>query len=311
MSTRINTNINALNALKSLNDVNGRMAVAQLRLATGKKINTAADDAAGYTIAKKFNARAEGLGQALNNIGSAKNLVAVAEGHLNNIVDILTQMKTKATQASDDSLGTAERTSIKAELAALSKQINLETTQATWNSKALFAGTASATNATTTFKFQIGGGNSSTNDTLQFNLLKTGNVSLDSGNAGFSSYGLRLDAVTPGGANSTRLGGGTLAGSLVGSSASAQALMGRIDTAIADVSEALSYIGSVVNRLSYQESSLTVAKTNTEAARSRIEDADMAYEQLNATKLTILQQTASAMLAQANSGPQSILSLFR
>ncbi|MEK7775788.1 MAG: flagellin, partial [Planctomycetota bacterium] len=100
-------------------------------------------------------------------------------------------------------------------------------------------------------------------------------------------------------------------GSLVGSSASAQALMGRIDTAIADVSEALSYIGSVVNRLSYQESSLTVAKTNTEAARSRIEDADMAYEQLNATKLTILQQTASAMLAQANSGPQSILSLFR
>ncbi|MBF8277208.1 MAG: hypothetical protein HW390_2281, partial [Candidatus Brocadiaceae bacterium] len=87
--------------------------------------------------------------------------------------------------------------------------------------------------------------------------------------------------------------------------------MGRIDTAIADVSEALSYIGSVVNRLSYQESSLTVAKTNTEAARSRIEDADMAYEQLNATKLTILQQTASAMLAQANSGPQSILSLFR
>ena len=81
MSTRINTNINALNALKSLNDVNGRMAVAQLRLATGKKINTAADDAAGYTIAKKFNARAEGLGQALNNIGSAKNLIAVAEGH--------------------------------------------------------------------------------------------------------------------------------------------------------------------------------------------------------------------------------------
>ncbi|MBF8276349.1 MAG: hypothetical protein HW390_1422 [Candidatus Brocadiaceae bacterium] len=313
MSTRINTNINALNALKSLNDVNGRMAVAQLRLATGKKINTAADDAAGYTIAKKFNARAEGLGQALSNIGSAKNLVAVAEGHLNNIVDILTQMKTKATQASDDSLGTAERTSIKAELAALAKQINLETTQATWNSKALFAGTASA-NATaggTQFKFQIGGGNNSTNDTLQFNLLKTGNVSLDSGNAGFSSYGLRLDAVTPGGANSTRLGGGTLAGSLVGSSASAQALMGRIDTAIADVSEALSYIGSVVNRLSYQESSLTVAKTNTEAARSRIEDADMAYEQLNATKMTILQQTASAMLAQANSGPQSILSLFR
>ena len=87
--------------------------------------------------------------------------------------------------------------------------------------------------------------------------------------------------------------------------------MGRIDTAISDVSEALSYIGSVVNRLTYQESSLTVAKINTEAARSRIEYADMAFEQLQSTKFQILQQTANSMLAQANSGPQSILSLFR
>ena len=311
MSTRINTNINALNALKALNDVNGRMAVSQLRLATGKKINSASDDAAGFTIARKLGARAEGLGQALNNIGSAKNLIAVAEGHLNNIVDILTQMKTKATQASDDSLGTAERTAIKADLVGLAKQINLETTQATWNSKSLFAGTASA-NATaggTEFKFQIGGSNNSTNDTLKFNLLKTGNVSMGSGNVGYSATGLRLDVGSAGGA--TRLSGGTLSGSLVGSAASAQVLMGRIDTAIADVSAALSYVGSTVNRMSFQESSLTVAKTNTEAARSRIEDADMAYEQLNATKLGILQQTASAMLAQANSGPQSILSLFR
>ena len=119
MGARINTNINALNALRSLNDVDNRLSIAQLRLATGKRINNAADDAAGYTIAKKFNARAEGLGQALNNIGSAKNLIAVAEGHLSNIVDILTQMKTKTIQAADDSLGTAERTAIKGELVKL------------------------------------------------------------------------------------------------------------------------------------------------------------------------------------------------
>jgi flagellin len=308
MSTRINTNIGALNALKSLNDITNRMAVAQLRLATGKRINTAADDAAGYSIARKFNVRAQGLGQVLNNIGSAKNLLSVAEGHLNNIVDILTQMKTKATQAADDSLGTSERTAIKAELAALATQISLEVTQATWNSKSIFSGTASsnATAGNVLFNFQIGGGNSTTNDILQFNLLKTGNVSLENGNTGYRASQLRLDA-----SGGTRLSGNTLAGSLVGSSASAQTLMGRIDAAVADVSEALSYIGSVVNRLTYQETSLTVAKTNTEAARSRIEDADMAYEQLEATKLQILQQTASAMLAQANSGPQSILSLFR
>ncbi|MFN3531413.1 MAG: flagellin [Candidatus Brocadia sp.] len=308
MSTRINTNIGALNALKSLNDITNRMAVAQLRLATGKRINTAADDAAGYSIAKKFNVRVQGLGQALNNIGSAKNLLSVAEGHLNNIVEILTQMKTKATQAADDSLGTSERTAIKAELAALATQISLEVTQATWNSKPIFSGTGSsnATAGNVLFRFQIGAGNSTTNDLLKFNLLKTGNVSLESGNTGFRATQLRLDA-----SGGTRLSGNTLAGSLVGSSASAQELMGRIDSAVADVSEALSYIGSVVNRLTYQETSLTVAKTNTEAARSRIEDADMAYEQLEATKLQILQQTASAMLAQANTGPQAILGLFK
>ncbi len=309
MGTRINTNISALNALKSLNDIGNRLSTAQLRLSTGKRINAAADDAAGYSIAKKFNARAEGLGQALNNIGSAKNLVSVAEGHLNNIVDILTQMKTKATQAADDSLGTSERIAIKAELAALATQVNLEVTQATWNSKSLFSGTGSsnATAGNVLFRFQIGAGNSSTNDLLEFNLLKTGNVSLESGNTGFKATQLRID--TPSGA--TRLSGNTLAGSLLGSSASAQALMGRIDNAIADVSEALSDIGSVVNRLTYQETSLTLAKINTEAAKSRIEDADMAYEQLEATKLQILQQTASAMLAQANTGPQALLSLFK
>lgn len=259
-------------------------------------------------LQKKFNVRAQGLGQALNNIGSAKNLLSVAEGHLNNIVDILTQMKTKATQAADDSLGTSERTAIKAELAALATQVSLEVTQATWNSKAIFSGTGSsnATAGNVLFRFQIGAGNSTTNDLLQFNLLKTGNVSLESGNTGFKATQMRLDS-----SGGTRLSGNTLAGSLLGSSASAQALMGRIDSAVADVSEALSYIGSVVNRLTYQETSLTVAKTNTEAARSRIEDADMAYEQLEATKLQILQQTASAMLAQANTGPQAILSLFK
>ncbi|MBI5796772.1 MAG: flagellin [Planctomycetes bacterium] len=304
MGARINTNIGALNALKSLNDVGNRLSVAQLRLATGKRINNASDDAAGYSIAKKFNARAEGLGQALNNIGSAKNLIAVAEGHLGNIVDILTQMKTRTTQAADDSLGTAERTAIKGELVKLTNQIDLEVNQARWNDKTIFSGAATvgASSASGLFRFQIGAGSSTTNDIMKFDLLAKANVSFDSAatTKGFSSSGLYVSVST-----------GALAGSLVGSAASAQILMGRIDTAIADVSEALSYIGSVVNRLTYQETSLTISKTNTEAARSRIEDADMAFEQLEATKLQILQQTASAMLAQANTGPQAILSLFK
>ena len=295
--SRINTNISALNALKSLNDVNTRLSVSQLRLATGKRINSAADDAAGFSIAKKFNARSQGLGQALSNIGSAKNLMAVAEGHLNNILDILTQMKTKATQAADDSLGSSERNAIKAELNQLAVQIDLEVAQATWNSNSIFGG-ANATSGSASsvqFKFQIGAGSSSTNDVLSFDLLANANVSFDGGNTNYTSSGLNVSIAT----------------TSVASNASARALMSNLDTAIEDVSEALSYIGSVVNRLTYQETSLTVARTNTDAARSRIEDADMAYEQLEATKLQILQQTASAMLAQANTSPQIIMQLFQ
>ncbi|GJQ50399.1 flagellin [Candidatus Kuenenia stuttgartiensis] len=299
--SRINTNINALNALRSLNDINSKLSVSQLRLATGKRINNAADDAAGFTIAKKFNARSQGLGQALANIGSAKNLMAVAEGHLNNILDILTQMKTKATQAADDSLGSAERNAIQSELKALATQIDLEVTQATWNSQSIFgtgnSATGSGAASSVQFKFQIGAGASSTNDVLKFDLLAKDNVSFDDSNTNYKADGLRVSVAT--------------AGRAVTSSASAQALMSNIDTAIADVSEGLSYIGAVVNRLTYQETSLTVARTNTEAARSRIEDADMAYEQLESTKFQILQQTASAMLAQANAGPQSIMQLFQ
>ncbi len=299
MGSRINTNIGALNALKSLNDVGDRLSIAQLRLATGKRINSAADDAAGYSIAKKFNARAQGLGQALNNIGSAKNLVSVAEGHLNNIVDILTQMKTKATQAADDSLATEERNAISKELKELANQIDFETKQATWNNRSLLAGAdVSGSNSSVAFTFQIGAGYSSTDDTLTFDLLNTSNVSFGGtvGENGYTSASLSVSIT------------GTRD---VTSSASAQELMANIDAAIANVSKALSYVGSVVNRMTYQESSLTVARTNTESARSRIEDADMAYEQLEATKLQILQQTASAMLAQANAGPENILTLFK
>ena len=103
----------------------------------------------------------------------------------------------------------------------------------------------------------------------------------------------------------------THSGSSVGSQSSAQSFMDLVDTASDSVSKALGYIGATVNRLDYQEASLSVAKVNTEAAYNRVMNADMAYEQVEATKYAILQQTAVAMLAQANMGPQTILGLFR
>jgi flagellin len=101
------------------------------------------------------------------------------------------------------------------------------------------------------------------------------------------------------------------AGNNVTTQSSAQTYMAEIDEAISSVNKALSYIGARTNRMTVMEESLAIAKVNTEAARSRILDADMAYEQFEATKLQILQQTATAMVAQANSSSQAILTLFR
>jgi flagellin len=421
--SRINTNIAALNALNALNSVNTRISVHSLRLATGKRINSAADDAAGFTIASKLKVKSEGLGTALDNIGSAKNLMTVAEGHLTNIQEILTGMKSKAQQAANGTLGSDERAAILSELQEFNNQIDSEIEQAKWAGVPIL-GTGSISDLT----FQIGVGTASS-DELSFNVadntwttgtnttfnsaglnvVASGSVVKAAATAGFTgasglssavfavgtsstingTYGAELAAGTytleistthggsgaassvtirlkdsggnylsidqdgtvagagdygtsisyslSGGAGATNgnavdLGVGitidldniatgsdgtatatityTQAGNSVSTQALSQDFMDNVDAAINKVSEGLSYIGSMINRLSFQEESLTVAKVNSEAAYSRIVDADMAFEQLETTKLMILQQTATAMLAQANVAPQTVLALF-
>jgi len=292
--TRIATNIAALQSLNSLQNINNKLGVAQLRLSTGKRINSAADDAAGLTIATKFDFKAKGLGQVLANIADAKSLITVAEGHLNNINDILTKMKTKATQAANDTLGADERTAISNELKQLNTQIDNEVRQAQWAGAPLLVGSGCTFGCTQTasqaFNFQVGVG-TGTADKMSFQIADTVLAAASC----FNSANLNVLATAADFA----------------SQAGANGFMTKVDSASLKVSEGLSYIGAIVNRLDYQEASLSVAKVNTEASWNRIMNADMAYEQLEATKFQILQQTAVTMLAQANMGPQAILGLFR
>ena len=407
--SRINTNISALNALNSLNRINQQMNVHSLRLATGKRINSASDDAAGFTIAKKLDVRSQGLGVAIDNIGSTKNLMTVAEGHLTNISDILAKMKSKAQQAANDTLSTDERAAILTELQEMNTQINSEVEQAKWS------GTALLEAGTTGLNFQIGAGVTATSDEMNFNVASQiwsgGSTTFDSSGLDVVASGslvreatetvvatsgatatigtsatmtgtelsngtytveiatvgsttgaeitiklkdsdgnyVAIDADGTAGAGSTDnelvytltgtnagsldLGVGitvdlsaiatatdntasytvaySRAGNSVSDQANSQTFMTNIDAAIDKMSSALTYVGSSINRLSYQQESLSIAQTNTRAAHARIIDADMAYEQLESTKLQILQQTATAMLAQANGAPQAILGLFR
>lgn len=269
---RIGTNVAALNSLHTLNKVNQKVTMHQMRIATGKRINSAADDPAGLTISVKLDARSRGLGQALNNVGEAKNLLAISEGGLNNVHDILLTMKEKATQAASDSLGSSERAAIATQLTDFAAEIDRIVAETTFNGTALLDGTFNAT-------FQTG---AETTDVLNVS------VSQDHDAAALSVSSLS-----------------------VSSSSAASTSLAAVNTAIDTVSTTLQTIGSVTSRMSIKENTLSVAMNNTKAALSRIRDADLAQEQLELTKSQILQQTALSSLAQSNANPQSMLSLFR
>jgi flagellin len=272
--SRINTNIGALNSFNALNNVNTQIGAVQLRLASGKRINSAADDPAGYTLAKKLQARSRALAQASNNVGEMKNIFSVAEGGLASINDIYVGIKEKLIQASNGSYSSDERNALATQINDMLNEVDDIIAQTKFNNTQLLD------NNFTARSFQIGADNG---ETLSISLT-----------ADIDSAALSLNTITSA-LTSTDFTG----------------FISSVDTAISTVSLELQYIGSLVNRLDVKEANLQTAITNTEAAQSRIMDADMAKEQLEATKLQILQQTATTQLAQANAAPQGILQLFR
>jgi len=273
--SRIRTNVGALQALNALNQVNGELGMHQLRLATGMRINQAEDDAAGWVIGKSLEARSRGLTVALSNVGDAKNVLSIAEGGLNNILNVLLTMKEKSTQAASDTLGANEREAIENQLDDLASEIDSLVSQTTFNDQALIDGTYTGKS------MQIGEG---TTDTL------TVNISQDHDATALSVADSDL---------------------VVDSAANASTAMASVNAAIDTVNNSIRSLGSLQARLSVKENALSAIISNTEAAKSRILDADLASEQLETVKLQILQQTATAALAQANTSPQAILALFR
>jgi flagellin len=272
-ANRIGTNIGALNGLNSLMAINKKLALSQLRLSTGKRINEAADDPSGYSIANSFDKRARGLQVALDSVGTASNALAIAEGGLNNINQILLDMKDLVVQGASDTLGATERAAINTQLTALRDEINRISQQTTFNGTKMLDGTF------TNRRFQTG---DSESDSISFSI-----------SASFDSTSLSLTNVS------------------VGDSTAACNSFASVDAAISTVATNVQKIGSVVQRMRLIENNISVAIVNTTSAKSRILDADVAKEQVESTRLQILRQLATAQLAQANVAPQSVLSLFQ
>jgi flagellin len=266
-----------------LNYVNGELAMHQTRLATGKRINYAYEDPAGLNIATTFDVRRQGLQIALSSIGDSKNMLATAEGGLRKIQDILVKMKSKAMEAIGDTVGQDERTAVLGQLQDYAQEIDAIAAQTQWNGRGLISGSASQT----------------TSNSLSFLVDSTG------GSVSFSFGSNRSFTV---GTSSTQLGFSTTdlnAASAGGAHASGVADI--INTALNHVKSGVREVGSFMARLTFKEDSLTVQYINTEAACNRIMNANMAQEQVEASKFAILQQTATAMLAQANVAPQFLL----
>ena len=274
---RIHSNIGAFNALSALRAVTRAQAATQVRLATGRRINEVADDPAGFVIARRLEARTRGLAAALDNVGTAKNLLATAEGGLQNISEILLTVKEKVTQAASDTLSSAERTAIRTEITQLTSEIDDVVEETTFNRRKLIDGTFSGV------RFQTG--------------AAPGNV-------------LRVDLNRNNNATGLNIASSAVANRVLTATGAGSALT-SVDTAIERVSDSLQQVGALVGRLSVKESTLSTGIINNTATKSRIEDADLAREQLRATQLSILMQTATAQLAQANVLPASVLFLVR
>ncbi len=273
--TRIRSNIQGLNILHNLRDVNSNLATHQLRVGTGKRINSAGDDPAGLTISTKLSSRYRVLGQVYDNVGHAKNLLSVAEGALMNVNDILVTMNEKVMMAASDSMGTEERQAISQQIVQLVQEIDEIAEQTEFNGVALLSSTRD-------FNFQTGANNQTTWTTKNFDVASLGMTNMSA-----------------------------LAAADTIDSTNYSDYFTEVNAAIKSVSEGLTELGSLANRLTAKENVVAVMRNNTEAAYNRIYNADMAHEQIEVTKYQILQQTSFGMLAQSNMNSQSVLALFQ
>jgi flagellin len=302
---RIRTNTPAENAYNALDAANRAIALRQLRLSTGKRINSAADDVAGYITVRALAARVSGIRTALNAVGDASSLAAIAQDALDNIQSLVAQIKEAASQASSGALGTDEKVSLARAAYRLAQQIQSVVDSTTFGGRQLLDGEFSS-------EFVIGYKADNSLITLSIDLTST-NVSdfnIDSSdvlltvtsNTNFAGVAdLNLEDLNS--VDSSDLG--------IFDNANITTTLQSLDMALQNVNKIASYLGGIINRLSSQEDLLKSQITNYNAAISRIEDADVAKEQLELIRAQFLQQTSLISLAQANQQPQVFLQLFR
>mgnify|MGYP000311214162 CR=1 FL=1 len=276
MGLRINTNIQALSAQRSLSDNRALQEKTLERLSSGNRITRAGDDAAGLAISERIRASVRSLGQAGRNAQDGISLVQVAEGATNEISNILVRMRELSIQGASDTIGDLERGFIDKEVQALKMEVNRITNSTEFNGTKLLNGQADK------LEIQVGLNNDPAQDRLIFDAGKQ-NVTAE-------ALGI-LDVQTV-------------------SKEGAQMNLSKLDSALNVVNSNRSDLGAMQNRLQSTINNIGIYKENLEAARSRIRDADMAAETSELTKQNILTTAGISVLSQANQNPQQALKLL-
>ncbi|MBB3347621.1 flagellin [Sphingomonas sp. BK069] len=272
--TVINSNTSALRATAASNSANKALSVSMERLSTGKRINSAKDDAAGLAISNSMTSQIRGMSQGIRNSNDGISMAQTAEGALGEVSNMLQRMRELTVQAANGTYSSTDTDSIRSEQSALKAQISSIVTTTAFNGKKLFDAAAA-----TGFDIQTGANSGDT-------------VKLQSVN--FGDAASKLNIVT----------------TKTFADASTSASLDDYDAAIAEVSGARASLGSAQNRLESAVNNATANVTNLTDARSRIEDADFSTETTALAKSQILNQASTAMLAQANQSQQGVMKLL-
>lgn len=270
MPQTINTNVPSLTAQRNLNATQGSMQTALQRLSSGLRINSARDDAAGLAIAERMNGQVRGMNVAIRNANDAISMAQVAEGGLNEIGNMMQRMRELAVQSANGTNSTGDRDNLNAEFQALDADIDRIASVTKFNGMAILDADAAE------IVFQVG-----------------------------ANSGETMSVDTTAAATAATASGGTIA-----TSAGANTAIDALDTAIDAITTERATLGAAQSQFTSAINNLQVGMENQAAARGRIVDADFAVETANMTRAQILQQAGTAMVSQANSAPQSVLSLL-
>ena len=287
MPQTINTNLNSLNAQRSLNSSQMSLATSMQRLSSGLRVNSAKDDPAGLAIAERMTTQVRGMNVSIRNANDGISMAQTAEGALGKVNDSLQRMRELSVQAANATNSNSDKDSLDKEFGELAKEIQRVLGGTSFNGQRIVGADAKA------FTFQVGA-NTTSNDTIDI-------VTTD----------LTADATVTGVAGTDNTGAGR---SVIDNTANALTIQGvvdKIDITISTINDKRALLGASQSRFDSVITNLQIGVENQTAARSRIMDTDFAAETANLSRANILQQAGNAMVAQANQLPQQVLTLLR